>query len=243
MLSCAQSSARVETARIGTSFLGGTSGGILEQAVKQRLVGAMVLAAIAVVTLPIIFDAERTPSVQVPETIPPAPSYPPVITEPAKPAPLPPDRPTEEPTPVADMYSMAQDGEEKDGEEKIKPAAETVQTAVPATNTQAVAPAIATGKPVPAVPPAPGGKLNASGTPEGWVVQVAAMSDRKKVDALVAELKLRGYTVFTHTTQDDKGKTTRVYVGPKLDKAQAVRIKQQIDREQKLQTIVKPFAP
>ncbi len=200
------------------------------------------LAAIAAVTLPVIFDAERAPSVQVPEIIPPAPVYPPVVTEPAKPVALPPDRPTEEPTPVADMYSMA-----KDGEEKAEAAVELPPTA-PATVTKevapAVAPVVATGKPIPAVPPAPGGKLNANGTPEGWVVQVAALSDQNKVETLMADLKLRGHTVFKRTTADAAGKkTTRVYVGPKLDKAQAVKIKQQIDREQKLQTIVKPFAP
>ncbi|HNL92936.1 MAG TPA: SPOR domain-containing protein [Pseudomonadales bacterium] len=206
----------------------------MEQAVKQRLVGAMVLAAIAVVTLPIIFDAERPPSVQVPEVIPPAPAYPPVAVQNPNPVALPPDRPTEEPTPVADMYAMSQGT-------GVEAAVEPVPEQKPST---AVAAAVPNGKSVPPVPPAAGGKLNKNGTPEAWVVQVAAMSDQKKIDALVAGLKLRGHTVFTRTTPDGKGnKTTRVYIGPKLDKAQALKIKQQIDIEQKLQTIVKPFTP
>lgn len=192
------------------------------------------LAAIAVVILPIIFDAERPLGVQVPETIPPAPVYPPVSVQAAQPVALPPDRPTETPTPVADMYAMNQDTESK-------PVADAVNEPQPST---AVAPAVPSGKSVPAVPPAAGGKLSANGTPEGWVVQVAAMSDQKKIDTLMAGLKLRGHTVFTRTTPDNKGnKITRVYVGPKLDKAQALKIKQQIDSEQKLQTIVKPFSP
>ena len=208
----------------------------MEQAVKQRLVGAMVLAAIAAVTLPVIFDAERPQGVQVPETIPPAPVYSPVVTQPAQPVALPADRPTEEPVPVADMYAMSQDVDAKSAAEPASPLTEQKVVA-------AVAPAVSTGKSVPAVPSAPGGKLNQHGTPEAWVVQVAALSDQKKVDALVAELKLRGHTVFTRTSVDSKGKTTRVYVGPKLDKAQALKIKQRIDSEQKLQTIVKPFSP
>ncbi len=194
----------------------------------------MVLAAIAAVTLPVIFDAERPQGVQVPETIPPAPVYSPVVTQPAQPVALPADRPTEEPTPVADMYAMSRDAD-------TQPAAEPVAEEKP--STAAVAPAAPNGKSIPPVPPAPRGKLNKHGTPEAWVVQVAAMSDQKKVDALVAELKLRGHTVFTRTTQDGAAKTTRVYVGPKLDKAQALKIKQRIDSEQKLQTMVKPFSP
>ncbi|MEZ5495032.1 MAG: SPOR domain-containing protein [Pseudomonadales bacterium] len=197
----------------------------------------MVLAAIAAVTLPVIFDAERPQGVQVPETIPPAPVYSPVVTQPAQPVALPADRPTEEPVPVADMYAMSQDVDAKSAAEPASPPTEQKVVA-------AVAPAVSTGKSVPAVPSAPGGKLNQHGTPEAWVVQVAALSDQKKVDALVAELKLRGHTVFTRTMSDSKGnKITRVYVGPKLDKAQALKLKQQIDSEQKLQSIVKPFGP
>jgi DedD protein len=210
-------------------------GGFLEQAVKQRLVGAVVLAAIAVITLPIIFDVERPPSVQVPEVIPPVPVHQPVVTPEAKPVALPPDRPTEEPVPVADMYSMNHDP---------NPSAIADQRPVePPPVAPPVPSAAANGKPVPAVPAARSGKLNAHGVPEAWVVQVAAMSEQKKIDALMADLKLRGYTVFSRTTQESKGKTTRIFVGPKLDKTQALKIKQQIDRDMKLQTMVKPFSP
>lgn len=216
----------------------------MEQAVKQRLVGAMVLAAIAAVTLPIIFDAERPPGVQVPETIPPAPVYQPVVTQPAQPVALPPDRPTEEPTPVADMFAMNQDADPHAQAEPATAPNTAQQKVSEQKNTAAVAPAVANGKSVPAVPAAPGGKLNQHGTPEAWVVQVAAMTDKQKIDQLQASLKLRGHTVFTRTMSDSKGnKITRVYVGPKLDKAQALKLKQQIDSEQKLQSIVKPFGP
>ncbi len=215
----------------------------MEQAVKQRLVGAMVLAAIAAVTLPIIFDAERPPGVQVPEVIPPAPVYQPVVTQPAQPVALPADRPTEEPTPVADMFAMNQDADPQAAAEPIA-TTQTAEQKATEQKTAAVAPAVPSGKSVPAVPPAPGGKLNAHGTPEAWVVQVAAMTDKQKIDQLQASLKLRGHTVFTRTMPDSKGnKITRVYVGPKLDKAQALKLKQQIDSEQKLQSIVKPFGP
>ena len=72
---------------------------------------------------------------------------------------------------------------------------------------------------------------------------MAAMSDRSKADALIAKLKLNGYAAFAHTTHDSAGDTIRVFVGPKIDRTQAVKIKQKIDREMSLQTMVKPFSP
>ena len=69
------------------------------------------------------------------------------------------------------------------------------------------------------------------------------MSDHNKADALIAKLKLNGYAAFAHTAHDSAGDTIRVFVGPKLDRAQAVKIKQKIDREMSLQTMVKPFSP
>jgi DedD protein len=81
----------------------------LEQAVKQRLVGAVVLTALAVITLPMIFDTERPQGVQVEEVMPPAPEFPAVATPEPQPVALPPDRPAGDPVPVAEMYQMAGD--------------------------------------------------------------------------------------------------------------------------------------
>lgn len=212
----------------------------MEQAVKQRLVGAAVLTAIAVITLPMIFDTERPPGVQVQETMPPAPEYPAVAMPEPKPVELPADRPTADPVPVSDMYAMNNDQQAD---------ADSVP-ATPVTTSSAATPAVANPKTasssaasLPPLPAAPGGKLDASGIPESWVVQVAAMSDRSKADALIAKLKLNGYAAFAHTTHDSAGDTIRVFVGPKIDRAQAVKIKQKIDREMSLQTMVKPFSP
>lgn len=210
----------------------------MEQAVKQRLAGAAVLTALAVITLPLIFDTERAPGVQVQEAIPPAPEYPAVtMPEPQTVAP-PADRPTAEPVPVADMYPMSND----------QPAPATDAAPVPAPTTTAAVTAVASPVPqasanLPPLPAAPVAKLDASGVPESWVVQVAAMSDRNKADALIAKLKLNGYAAFAHTTRDSAGEVIRVFIGPKLDRAQAVKIKQKIDREMSLQTMVKPFSP
>jgi DedD protein len=203
----------------------------LEQAVKQRLVGAAVLAALAVITLPMIFDTERPPGVQVQETMPPAPEYPAVTMPEPKPVELPADRPAGDPVPVADMYPM--------GDESAVTSTDEPAAVMPVAPTKSAPQSTA----LPALPASPGGKLDANGVPQSWVVQVAAMSDPKKADSLIADLKLKGYPAFTHLTHDSGGDTIRVFVGPKLDKAQAVKTKQKLDREMSIQSMVKPFSP
>lgn len=211
----------------------------MEQAVKQRLVGAAVLAAIAVITLPMVFDAERPPGVQVQESIPPAPEFPAVTMPEPQPVQLPADRPAGDPVPVADMYQM---NSEPPAEASVAPAPATTQSPPQPTPAAPAASTSATTN-LPPLPAAPGGKLDATGIPESWVVQVAAMSDRKKADSLIAKLKLNGYAAFAHTSHETVGDTIRVFVGPKLDKAQAVKMKQKLDREMGTQTMVKPFSP
>lgn len=211
----------------------------MEQAVKQRLVGAAVLAALAVITLPMVFDTRRPDAVRVPEIIPAQPNLPNIVV--AEPQPVAPLDATP-PVPVSEMYHL--DGEKAvptDDVSQVAPA----PVAQPASSATAVKGAAAqtSAKPLPPVPPAPGGKLNTAGMPEAWVVQVAAMSDKKKADALIAQLKLNGQPAFSAVTHGEKGDTIRVFIGPKLDKAKAVHIKQQVDKDMGLQTMVVPFAP
>ncbi|HQQ63952.1 MAG TPA: SPOR domain-containing protein, partial [Pseudomonadales bacterium] len=110
----------------------------------------------------------------------------------------------------------------------------------PASTTPAVAPPP---KPLPPVPAAPGGKLNAANMPEAWVVQVGAVNDKKKAEAMIAELKLNGHPAFSTVTHSDKGDTIRVFVGPKLDKAKANQLRQRIDTDMGVKSMVVPFAP
>ncbi len=204
----------------------------MEQAVKQRLVGAVVLAALAVITLPLIFDAERSIDVLVPESVPPRPEMPAFVVEEPKPvATL-----SDNPVPIGDMYRM-------DSAQPVDDTAppEASVPITPAATTSPIAKTAVTA--LPPVPPAPGGKLQANGMAEAWAVQVAAMSDRKKADALIAQLKLNGLPAYSVIGKSEKGETVRVFIGPKLDKAQAVKIKQQVDKEMGLNTMVVPFTP
>ena len=241
-------------------------GGIsLEQAVRQRIVGAAMLTAIAVIALPLMFDMERPAPIRVTEEMPPRPEMPLIPrTMPKAPEPLQPA-----PVPVADMYAMngeavpvpsspldsesvpaststmtgsaTQDVHQMDS--VSPPAADTTISAQPKTPVQAKA--VTQPKPaasLPVIPPAPGGKLDEKGVPEAWAVQVAAMSDRTKADTMIRELKAKGFTAFAVAGSSSKGNTVRVFIGPKLDKAAAIKIKHSVDKSMGLQTMVVPFS-
>lgn len=244
---------------------------------KQRLVGAAVLTALAVITIPLLFDAERPPAVDITGQMPPAPTREPVSVSAPQPVPLPADRPTPDPVPVGEMYGMADDaaaelavplqqGVTDNTVRAFLPADPPPADPMPAqAHTGASAPAdvpppppalpdepaappepAAVAKPpqpTPPPPPAAAPKLDKSGLPQGWVVQVAAMTDRGKADALVAKLKLNGHPAFTTVTREASGQMIRIFVGPKADKAAIQSVQRAVERDTGLKTMVKPFKP
>lgn len=225
----------------------------MEQAVKQRLVGAAVLTALAVITLPLVFDTRRPDPIRVTETIPERPVIAPVEVPAPQPVPLLDSNGADgkQPVPVADMYQLDSDkAVEADKSPEPEPPAAAQPAAVAPPPVAAIAPSTAAPstatpppKPLPAVPAAPGGKLNAANMPEGWLVQVGAVNDKKKAEAMVAELKLNGHAAFSTTAHSDKGDTIRVFVGPKLDKAKANQLRQRIDKDMGVKSMVVPFVP
>jgi DedD protein len=235
---------------------------LLEQVVRQRLVGAAVLMTLTVVALPLMFDMERAAPIRVTETMPPRPELPaikhemPKLVEPLQ----------ANPVPVADMYALNGDADPEalspiEGEGVVpktvvpktdiavkevaaKPVVSpiAVQTAVNQVEPGKAASAKPVTTPLPPVPAAPGGKLNSKGVPEAWAVQVAAMSDKTKADLMIKQLKDKGFAAFAVAGKTANGSTVRVFIGPKLDKAAAVNVKKSVDQAMGLQTMVVPFA-
>lgn len=206
---------------------------------------------IAIIALPMMFDMERAAPVKVLETIPPRPMLPTVPQVPA----TPPQPLQQNPVPVRDMYALpAPSGEAmvSSDQESAAPTAPittttppvsepVVKPATPANKTaKAPAPAAAT-KLVPPTPPATN-KLGANGMPQAWVVQVAAMSDQTKANVMIQQLRAKGFTAFPVPGKIGNANTVRVFIGPKLDKAQAMKVKQSVDQAMGLQTMVVPYS-
>lgn len=223
---------------------------MLDKAYKQRMVGALVLIAIAVIFLPMLFTREdETRSVRVDApAAPEAPVMQPVQIEPVAvpepqqitqvetPAPstAPPSRPIA-PTPAQQAAPAA-------------PAAAPVASApVASAPKPAVKPAPAPAQPsTPVQPPAPTqakaaapSGVDANGLSVSWSVQLASMSNRANADNLQKTLRAQGYNAYIRTSDG----VNRVFVGPLIERGEADRLRDQLDKQQKLKGIVVRFQP
>lgn len=224
---------------------------LLDKVVKQRMVGALVLVALAVIFLPMLFSREdemRQVRVEAPEA-PAAPSMAQVQVEPVA-VPEPQVLPEENPVIVDESTAPVQAPSTP-----IAPAPIAVPAPVPApVPTPAPAPTVAA-KPAtpppavkPEVKPAPAvasvakpaaGKTDANGLPVSWSVQLASLSNRAGAENLQKTLRSQGYNAYIRSA----GGMNRVYVGPLIERAEAERLRGVISRQQKLNGIVVRFQP
>jgi DedD protein len=196
----------------------------MDIALKQRLVGASVLIALAVVVLPMLFggrpDAGENGSarIEVPEQ-PPELDFEtrrfPINSVPAQAEPSPPDEPVSLPTPgnhVAELTSdpVAETAEQIPGE-VTEPVTEAAQDVPPPGTEQAVT--AKEEQPVVVVTPDPLPRA-ASGGRGRYVVQVASFSSVNNARRLSGQLEGQGYAVLTDQVKSDSGTLNRVRVGP-----------------------------
>ncbi|TKS54556.1 sporulation protein [Luteimonas yindakuii] len=98
-------------------------------------------------------------------------------------------------------------------------------------------PAVAA-QPVPAPPVATPAPAAAAGT--GFVVQLGAFRNAAEANAMRDRLRGLGFSAFTDTVQSDRGQLTRVKAGPVIDRAEADRLRTQIQGRAGIDGIVRP---
>lgn len=185
---------------------------LLDKGLKQRMVGALVLLALAVIFLPMLFSRQD----EVPSVVVQAPAMP------EMPAPL-----VAELQPVVVPEPQLLD-EPEDIEAPV--AAEPVVPAVTA------APAVAQ---APASPPAPAKRVDGNGLPVSWSVQLASLSSRAGAETLQKTLRSQGYNAYIRTVDG----MNRVFVGPLIERGEADRVRDQLNRQHKLNGFVVRFQP
>ncbi|MBJ2345524.1 MULTISPECIES: SPOR domain-containing protein [Pseudomonas] len=212
---------------------------LLDKAYKQRMVGALVLVALAVIFLPMLFsrqDEQRQVTVDAPAA-PQAPSVPPVQVEQVA---------------VPEPQALPQEPVPSDEELAQEPAAPTAPVAPAPTvpSKPAVAPT-----PVPAAPaikPAPTqpitaapkpdttqSRVDANGLSVSWSVQLASLTSRDSAEKLQKNLRSQGYNAYIRSAD---GKN-RVFVGPLIERAEADRLRDLLNRQQNLKGFVVRFQP
>ena len=203
---------------------------LLDKAYKQRMVGALVLVALAVIFLPMLFswqDEQRQIQVDAPSA-PEMPVMPQVQLEPvAVPEPqVIPEEPTPVEQPVVEQQAPA-------------PVAPVVaKPVVAAPKPPAVTPAQTVAQ-APAKLDTTQKRVDPNGLPISWSVQLVSLSNRASADNLQKTLRNQGYNAYVRSS----GGMNRVFVGPLLERAEADRLRDLLGKQQNLKGFVVRFQP
>lgn len=221
---------------------------MVDKGLMQRIIGALVLVALAVVFVPMLFNRED-PADQVEveaPAMPATPAAPEVAVQPVEvPEPVP--EPSEEyeiieeqdvaevqvpASPIREVPALAA---------PAAPAAPTPPPAAPAAPEPTAPAAPAAAAPAPKAAPAPAAepRLDANNLPVSWSVQLASLSSRENAEKLQQKLRSQGYNAYIRTIDG----MNRVFVGPLLERNEANRLRDQLQRQQKLDGFVVRFRP
>lgn len=214
---------------------------LLDKAYKQRMVGALVLVALAVIFLPMLFsrqDEQRQVTVEAPAA--PQPSAMPQVQIDPVAVPEPQALP-QEPVPTDEEVA-----EEAAPAAPATPAAPAptipAQIARPATPPPVVKPIPAPAQPITSATSKPDttqSRVDANGLSVSWSVQLASLSSRASAESLQKNLRSQGYNAYIRSAD---GKN-RVFVGPLIERAEADRLRDLLSRQQNLKGFVVRFQP
>ncbi|UJF23270.1 cell division protein DedD [Shewanella sp. OMA3-2] len=186
---------------------------------QNRLVGTIVLVALGVIFLPDLLDGKKAKVVE-------------EFTEiPLRSAPLVQSKPlTPDDFEVLDVASVDIDNDDNQsqldpdivplGTNAAKPVTKepAAKKEIESANTQ---PKTVPSKPVisqPIVVPKPSVKAASSPIKSGYTLQLGGFNNAANVNALIAKLRLSGYTAYTLPAKPVEGTLTRVFVGPEVSK-------------------------
>lgn len=199
---------------------------LLDKGLKQRMVGALVLLALAVIFLPMLLSREdelRRVVVDAP-SMPDAPAMPQIEMQPVV---------VPEPQPLTDESLVA-----SDDIQAAEPATAPEAAPAPAPAAEPATPALVPAKPS-APTPAPVSRLDADSLPVSWSVQLASLSSRDGAQSLQKTLRSQGYNAYIRTVDG----MNRVFVGPLIERGEADRLRDQLNRQHKLNGFVVRFQP
>ena len=205
---------------------------------KRRVVGTIVLLALALIILPQLFDGEGGYQPQVESRIPERP----IIT-------LLPQPQQSRPVMVGDVPSLAvvdnpgvavsasnaSNSSERESRIIELPQSNQLSTVESQENTVADA-EIARGAEADANP-----SLNAAGLPDGWVVQLGTFGDLGNASALLRELLADDYRAYERKSQRDGREMSTILVGPVIYRAEADRLLTELAAKLNLTPLVKRY--
>lgn len=197
----------------------------MDQQLKQRLVGAAVLVALSVIVLPLFLDDGAEGPIGVTDAL----------------------------IPVQDdtgfqsrIVPLDQHDAQLPDPVSLKPPVDAGSPPVAAASEPPATPAISA-KPASPAPAAQANKppLTQAETDAGvrvglsaWAVQLGSFSNAENALRLRDRLRGMGYPAFVETVYLDKGKNTRVFVGPELERSVADRNLERLEKDLSMQGMV-----
>ena len=208
----------------------------MEIRLKERLVGALVLVAIAVVVVPWILDNDKERQSfesQIPDAPPLQPSRVIELTQP-RPA----DESAFDDSVIAGTSRAFESEQAKEFEvDRAEESTETEPVSADNTNTQNTSskstpnPAIETKKAEPFT------------TKDGFIVQLGSFGNKANAERLVADLRAKGLKAYAKDDKSVKPAVHRVLIGPVLHREQAEKLQEKAKQLSGLNAIVQSFDP
>ncbi|WP_446730881.1 SPOR domain-containing protein [Pseudomonas sp. SST3] len=203
---------------------------LVDKGLMQRIVGALVLVALAVIFVPMLFNREdASPRVAVDApAMPETPAAPAIELQPV-------EVPEPEVEPVPEEFEIVEEGPVAEPDAAPAPIDPAPVLVEPESGAK---PATAQAQPV--TPEATEEKrLDTANLPVSWSVQLASLSNRENAEKLQKTLRSQGYNAYIRTADG----MNRVFVGPLVERAEANRLRDQLQRQQKLDGFVVRFKP
>lgn len=196
----------------------------MNQNTKQRVVGTVVLLALALIILPVILDGDGSYQMELSSRIP----EPPVIQLLPDPIPQRPviqadafPEPVDEPVAAPEQATTVVVDSTPDFDAAAGTQAENPQPVAVTENTRPAALA-----------------LDDAGLPTGWSVRLGTFSNANNASNLVGRLVGAGYQAYARDSMSQQGEMTAVFVGPQLEKEKAEELRRRLQEEFQLSGVV-----
>jgi DedD protein len=189
---------------------------------KRRVVGTIVLLALALIILPQLFDGEGSYQPQVQTRIPERP----IITLLPEPQQVRPVMVGESQSPSANAEAENIELTESAVSNNASDPAE-VNSAASVTNLSTDTDSRPT--------------LNAAGLPDGWVVQLGTFGDLDNASKLLTDLLAKGYKAYERRSLRDEREMSTILVGPVIVRAEAERLLAELAKALDLKPLIKRY--
>ena len=205
----------------------------MNQGTKQRIVGTVVLLALALIFLPIIFDGEVSYQDDLASRIPDPPIIS-ILPEPMQTRPV--IIANTDAINLSDETSANQQASNDEQSTATGSAEDPSASAIDADEENTVEVSSSEAVFTREIP-----QLASNGLPEGWSVRLGSFSDSSNASKLLQDLLEAEYKAYSRVIQRDQGELTAIFVGPWLDRNRADDYQQTLEEEFNLAGLVVPY--